>query len=416
MSIPAPKIFSVANCPGHCVATGIIVALCYLCIPRAVWAGNTLSAENPAVPGPVQPVSATNPPESLSLNFRNIPLGQVLEYFSETAGFVIVTETPVTGNVTSTGKTPLSMEAALDWLTAELSRHDYALIRAGRMLTIVAKNEARTRNIPVKTGNQPELIANNEKLATWIIPLRFVTAGDLQKELSPFVSAQATVTANEAANVLVVTDTQSNIRHLARIIQAVDNSAEGEQEIRVFRLKHANPTEVASVLNTAFGNDASAGNNPALPLDFAGGDGNFPGPPGAASATTSQPDRVKAALQMTAVADARLQAVIVGAPNDLMRQIASLMDSLDVPSMRDQKVFVYHLNNSDPNQVMAELEGLFQSSDASASTSSSAQTSALEQRGTKNATTSSSTAAGAGGGAGVGTTGGGTPGGAAGPP
>jgi len=318
-----------------------------------------------------------------------------------------VSETNVTGNVTITGPALLSLDEAVDWLAAELDRHNYALIRAGRRLTIVARSEARTRNIPVKMGNNPELIANNEEMTTWIIPLRFVTAGELQKELSPFVSAQAIMTANEAANALMVTDTQSNIRHLARIIQAVDNSAESEQEIRVFRLKHANPTEVANELNIAFGNDTQGGNNSALPLDFAGGDGNFPGPPGEATTTASQPDRVKAALQVTAVADARLQAVIVGAPSDLMRQIAGLMESLDVPSTRDQKVFVYHLNNGDPNQVMAELQGLFQSSDASAGTTAdSTSTSALQQRATKNATaTSSSSTTGSTGGMAGGTAG-----------
>ena len=40
---------------------------------------------------------------------------------------------------------------------------------------------------------------------------------------------------------MVITDTQSNIHHLAQIIQAVDDSAEAETEIRVFPLKCANP-------------------------------------------------------------------------------------------------------------------------------------------------------------------------------
>ena len=407
MSIPTPAKLPATSQSCKRFGTGFWVALCCLSLPRAAWAGDPLPAENPAAPAAVRPASGTNQPASLLLNFRNAPLGQVLEYFSEAAGFVIVTETPVTGSATITGAAPLNLDAAVDWLTAELDRHNAALIRTGRILTVVARNEARTRNIPVNTGNNPELIANNEAMATWIIPLRFVPAGDLLKVLSPFVSAQATVTANEAANALVVTDKQSNIRHLARIIQAVDNSAEGEPEIRVFHLKYANPAEVASELSVAFGNAPSSGNNPALPLSFAGGEGDFPGPPGEVSATASQPDRVKAALQVTAVADARLQAVIVGAPHDLMRQIASLMDRLDVPSTRDQKVFVYHLNHGDPNQVMAELQGLFQGGDTTATTSSSAQTSALQQRATENAptTTSSSSTSETAGGAGGGTTG-----------
>ena len=98
----------------------------------------------------------------------------------------------------------------------------------------------------------PTPFPNNDEIVTWIIPIRFVEARQLVSDLSSFVSPQATIVANEAGNSIVVTDTQSNIRHLAEIIQAVDNSAEAETEIRVFRLNYANPTDVASELGQRF--------------------------------------------------------------------------------------------------------------------------------------------------------------------
>src|SRR5208282_2671240 len=104
-------------------------------------------------------------------------------------------------------------------------------------------------NIPVKTGNNPNAIPDNDEIATWIIPIRFVEARQLVSDLSLFVSAQATIVANEAGNSIVITDTQANIRHLAEIIKAVDSSAESETEIQVFRLKYANPNDVATLLS-----------------------------------------------------------------------------------------------------------------------------------------------------------------------
>ena len=95
-------------------------------------------------------------------------------------------------------------------------------------------------------------------------------AKQLVSDLSPFVSSQATIVANEAGNSIVVTDTQSNIRHLAEIIQSVDNSAEAETEIRVFRLKYANPTDVANELSGVFPSSTS-GNNTQSPIQFRGG-------------------------------------------------------------------------------------------------------------------------------------------------
>ena len=43
----------------------------------------------------------------------------------------------------------------MNLLNTELNRNNYAAIRDGRTLTIVDKNDAKTRNIPVKTGNNP---------------------------------------------------------------------------------------------------------------------------------------------------------------------------------------------------------------------------------------------------------------------
>src|ERR1019366_6440669 len=104
-------------------------------------------------------------------------------------------------------------------------------------------------------------------IVTQISPIRFVEARQLSSDLSSFISPQATIVANEAGNAIVVTDTQSNIRHLVEIIQAIDNSAEAETEIRVFRLRYANPTDVATELASVFPSSTS-GNNTQSPIQF----------------------------------------------------------------------------------------------------------------------------------------------------
>jgi len=74
-----------------------------------------------------------------------------------------------------------------------------------------------------------------------------------------------------------------------------------------------------------------------------------------------------------------------------MEQIASMMNDLDVASERDQKVYVFHLNNGDPQQTAQVLQNMFQTSGTSRSgSSSSSQNSALMQREQNNATTTSS--------------------------
>jgi type II secretory pathway component GspD/PulD (secretin) len=343
---------------------------------------------------PAKPVG-TNNPDGIVMNFKNAPLEMVLNYLSDAAGFIIVLDTRVNGNVSVISSHPMTRDEAVDLLNSVLNKNGYAAIRSGRTLTIVDKNDAKTRNIPVKTGNEPEQIPNNAEIVTQIIPIRFVEARQLVSDLTSFVSPQATVVANEAGNAIVITDTQQNIRHLTEIIRAIDNSAQSEMEIRVFRLKHANPTEIASQLSSVFPSSGSGGSTQS-PINFRGGGGGpggffqrMMGGGGGQQSGGSSADRVRKATAVTAVADARIQAVIVTAPKDLMDQIASMMKELDVPSTRDQQVYVFKMNNADPQQAAQVLQNMFQTSGSTrGSGSSSSQNSALMQRSRNNATTS----------------------------
>ena len=310
----------------------------------------------------------------------------------------------------------MTRDEAVDLLNSVLNKNGYAAIRNGRTLTILDKNDAKTAHIPVKSGNVPDQIPNNAEIVTQIIPIRFVAARQLVSDLTSFVSPQATVVANEEGNSIVITDTQSNIRHLAEIIRAVDDSAEAETEIRVFRLKYASPADVATELASIF---PSSGSGTQSPVSFGGSSGRssrssfFAAMMGGGGGGSSSNDRVKKATQVTAVADARIQAVIVTAPKDLIEQISSMMNDLDVPSTRDQKVVVFHMNNGDPQQAVQVLQNMFQTSGSSRSGgSSSSQNSALMQRAQNNTSATGSTSSSGTssfGGTGGGRTGGGGP-------
>jgi general secretion pathway protein D len=347
----------------------------------------------------------------LNLNFNRAPLDMVLNYLSDAAGFIIVQDTHIssTATVTASGK-HLTRDEAVDLLNSVLNKNGYAAIRDGRTLTIVDKNDAKTRDIPVKSGNKPEDIPKNAEIVTQIIPIRFVEARQLVSDLSSFVSPQATVVANEAGNSIVITDTQSNIRHIAEIIRAIDNSAEAETEIRVFHLKYASPTDVATEITSVFPSSTS-GSGAQAPTRFGGGGGGGGGGgflarmmanAGGGAAGGGSADRIKKATQVTAVADARIQAVIVTAPKDLIEEIASMMKDLDVPSDRDQDVYVFQTKNGDAQQMAQVLQGMFSSS-TSRNSSGSSQNSALQQRAQTAATTTSSSSSSTG----FGTTGGG---------
>ncbi|MBI3849748.1 MAG: hypothetical protein HY298_05590 [Verrucomicrobia bacterium] len=345
-------------------------------------------------PAATAPSNDTNAEGGLRLNFRGAPLETVLNYLSEAAGFIIVLDTQVKGKVDVWSNQPLSKDEAVNVLNSVLNKNGYAAIRNDRTLTIVNKDEAKTKGIPVVSGGDPETIPRTDEIVTQIIPVRYVEAAQLIKDLQPLVSTLTTMTANESGNSIVITDTRANIHRVAEVIKAIDSSAEDETQVRVFPLKHHDPTEMANLLTGLFSDQGNTGGAQS-PFRFGGGGGGRGGGgpggggPGAFLARIAaasggagaggQADRLKKRQRVVAVADARTSSVVVTAARDLMGQIETMVEQLDHESPKVSKVSVIHLDNADPQQVQQVLQDMFQST-TTRNRNSSTQTSPFQTR------------------------------------
>lgn len=382
--------------------------------PQPLSAGSDASAYEPPADG------GTNGTDELYINFRNAPIDEVLNYLSDAAGFIIELDTHVSGNVDVWSTHPVTRDEAAQLLNSVLNKNGYDVIREGRILRVMSNSDAIHR-APVEVSADPDTIPKTAEIVTQIIPIRYVQARQLVTDLSPLISPQATILANESANSIVVTDTQENIHHLVEIIKAIDSSAEDVTELRVFHLDHHDPTEVATMLTSVFANQNGQGAQ-ATPIRFGGGPfggfrrffgggggGGFPGAGGAnPGGDNNQNDRLRQHATVTAVADPRTSSVLVTAPKDMMDEIQQLIKEIDQESPKVARVSVVRLENVDPQEMQKVLQQ-FQSSNSRSSINSQ-QNSLLMQRELQNGTSGSSGAFGTsafGGGSGFGGGGGG---------
>lgn len=337
------------------------------------------------------PEASGNGSDGLRLNFRNAPLDRVLNYMSEAAGFVIVLEARPRGTVDVWSATPVTREEAVNLLNQALKKNGYAAIRNGRTLTVVPRDEAKTRDIPVFVGSDPAAIPKTDEIVTQIIPVRFVEVAQLVKDLQPLVSLQTTITANESGNEIVITDTQANIRKVAEIIKAIDAGAEDVTVVRVFRLNYADPTELADLLMNLFPDDSRSGGS-SSPVQFGGFGGmrNFfrgggPGGGNRSSTTGNQNQRIKKRSRVLAVPDPRTSSVAVSAAQDLMDQIDGVVAELDSNPAKVKQVKVFKIENADAQQVLEVLQDTFQNTGQN-SRNAANQNSALQNRSSQQST------------------------------
>ncbi len=342
------------------------------------------AAPAPAAPETIQTNNlALTDTNLLRLNFRGAPLDTVLNYLSEAAGFIINLEATPRGRVDVWSATAVTREEAMELLDSVLRKNGLAAIRNGRTLTIVNRDEAKIHSIPVKLGSDPQTIPRTDEIVTQILPVRYVEVAQLVKDIQPLVSMQTTITANEAGNSLVITDSQANIRRIAEIIQAIDMGAEDVTEVHVFRLQYSDPTEMADLLTSLFP-DESRSSSQSGQGGFRGFFGRF-GPPGmmgnssSSSSTGAQTQRVKRRARVLAVPDPRTASLVVTAAKDLMPQIEDVVKELDSNPARKQSVHVYQLQNADAEEVQQVLQDMFERNSTSSNRRQS-QSSTLSNR------------------------------------
>ena len=168
--------------------------------------------------------------------------------------------------------------------------------------------------------------------------------------------SKVSATSDDYSNSLIVSASEEMMKTIDDMVKEIDVPTTDVTELRVFRLVHADPNEIAEQLSELFPDTSrtSQNNNGGgfSPFRFMQGGGG-----GGRSATTT--DRQKQKTQVMAVPDPRTGSLLVSAASELMPHIADMIEKLDEIDARHEVVHVFDLRNADPQDVNQALADLF---------------------------------------------------------
>lgn len=297
----------------------------------------------------------------LRLNFRNAPLSLVLDYLSEAAGFTISPSSKVDlkGTVTVWSNQPVTRDQAVALLHKALGEHNYAATVEGNLLNIYVVDSSNTEIFAGVPNNDYTNVPPTKELVTQIVYVHNVEANQLITSLQPLMPTGTSMSANQGANAIVITDTKANIRRMVQLVKALDTASVSASGVRVFALTYADATALAQVVSQLFQADSSSQNRSRGGFPFPGG---FPfgGDRGGDrnSSSASQQGRV-AAAKVTAVADDRSNSLVVSASDDQMALVEQLVSQMDVNVDDVTELRVFRLRYADPQETADQLASLF---------------------------------------------------------
>jgi type II secretory pathway component GspD/PulD (secretin) len=370
---PPPVPTEAPEAAAYTVATPAATALAADLVTNAVSGPNAVTGTNASAPT----VVVENGTNGLRLNFRGAPLGLVLDYLSDAAGFIINKEVDVRGTVEVWSKEPLTKDEAVEVLNAVLKKNGCAVIRNGRILTIVAQDGVNHKDTPIISGNNPDEVERGDEVVTQIIPVKYASVSQLVPNLELLLPTTATLTPNESANSLILVATKTDIKRMLKIITALDTSIASVSSIRVIPLKYADAKDTATLISSLFtsqgsgqgGGNAAGGRGNIFSM-IAGGGGPFGGFGGGNAGGRgggnaggrgggSGGGGGAAAAKVVAVGDDRSNSLVVSAPADLLATIENMVKEIDQEVSDVTELRVFRLVNADPAETADQLATLF---------------------------------------------------------
>lgn len=346
-------------------------------------AATTPAATTPTAETTPPPVTPPLPNGRFLLEFRGARLGQVLDYLSQQAGFVIANPVELANPLTLVAKQPVTPQEAIDALNTVLIAQNYAVILREKTLHVVPLGTARQHNLPVFIGADPAKIPDTDQMVTQVMPVQFALVRELAENLQPLLNTQsATLAANESSNVLILTDTQAHIKRIAAIIQAIDRSVGGEQAVKVFTLAHADAEKVAQIINNLYGSQSTAtrGNNQGQQFGRGFNQGGGRG----GGNNQNQQGQSGREIEVQAAADTGTNSLVVRASPETLVMLEQIVAQLDRDNSARDDVLFYRVKNGKADDLAASLNELFQGIQ---STSSTTQNRTAGQTGARTGTT-----------------------------
>lgn len=152
--------------------------------------------------------------------------------------------------------------------------------------------------------------------------------------------------ADTRSNSLIVYASPANIRAVKDLVEQLDVNLAPRTEYRIIPLKFADATGIADQINQLLDPNAAANRNR---IGFFGGFG------GGGGGQRSE----QGLLEYRVVPDVRTNSLIVTAPVDGAEQLESLIKQLDKPSLVQDVVRVFQLENAIASEVATTLRNLF---------------------------------------------------------
>ncbi len=269
--------------------------------------------------GTLNPVSGQAQGATITPNYKDADIRQIIEAVGEVTGRNFVIDPRVTAKVTMLSTTPMSPDAFYEAFLSILAVYGFVAVPSGDVIKILP--DANARQMPgwesMAGGQRPD------DIVTQVVPVRNVAAAQLVPILRPLIPQYGHLAAHPASNLLIISDRAANVDRVLRIVRRIDQ--ESDEDYEVIRLEHASAGETVRVVTALQQGARAAGGGP----------------------TT------------TVVADERTNSVLISGDKSERLRIRTLVTHLDTPLEQGGDTRVRYLRYASAEDLATKLDAQY---------------------------------------------------------
>lgn len=271
-------------------------------------------------------VSAQDSQATITPNYKDADLTQIVEAVSAITGKNFIIDPRVRAQVTMLSATPMTPSAFYEAFLSILQVHGFVAVPSGNVVKIIP--DANARQVPA--NDLPDRINDSsDEIVTQVVAVRNISAAQLVPALRPLLPQQAHLVTPAGTNMLIISDRASNVARIMRIVQRLDQA--GDDDIDIVTLQNASAGEIVRVVNSLY---------------------------------SGQGQQESAALGVRLVADDRTNSVLITGEKAQRLRLKTLVTHLDTPLEAGGDTTVRYLNYADAEQIATklreQLQGLMQ--------------------------------------------------------
>lgn len=262
----------------------------------------------------------------VDFNFDEADLYEVIRTMAEILKINYIAEPGIKGSVTIHTAGKLKEKDLFPIFFQILEVNGLTAVKEGSLYRIMKMKDAPRLPIISRTGKQGAEIPIEERVIIQIIPLTFISAAEIAKIITPFVSADGTVVTHGDTNTLVLVDKGSNVIKTLKLIEAFDIDLFDRIKYHFYQVNNLEAEELAKILTEI-----------------------FPAPTGAG----------KADLKFIAIKRLNLVLAVSSNPR-IFERVDEAIKLVDIPSEQvEPQIFVYFVKNGEAKQLAELLDSVF---------------------------------------------------------